>query len=108
MGKVNNLICKAISTECRGKLAVAERHYRCALALVPGQNAGVERLQIWAGLGNLCRLLGRYDEAEQYFRQALPLAESLHGRDAEETRSILNNWAVLHKYQGRFASGARL
>ena len=102
------LVRRAMASEHQGKFTAAARLYRRAVASAPRRQLGAVRLLAWSRLGNLSRLLGRYAEADRYFRRALPLAESLHGPDAEETRTLFNNWAVLHKYQGRFADGARL
>src|SRR5262249_57752830 len=59
-------------------------------------------------LAGVCRVRGRYDEAESLYREALTVAESVGGPDGREVAALLNDLAVLHKFQGRFAEAGRL
>ncbi|MEZ5386279.1 MAG: tetratricopeptide repeat protein [Prosthecobacter sp.] len=54
------------------------------------------------------RLLSRYDESEAVFQELLPLAERLLGEGNALTRFVMNCWAILCKYTGRFDQGAAL
>lgn len=54
------------------------------------------------------RLESRYAEAEAVFRDLLPLCRQICGHDGILTRVVLNNYAVLCKYMGRFEQGMQL
>lgn len=54
-------------------LEIAEQQYQIALR---GASTDQQRLQILEGLGDVLMLRGRYEEAGQWFEQAVPLAES--------------------------------
>src|SRR5215208_2836601 len=49
-----------------------------------------------------------YDEVESLLRQALDIAVKALGRDDLAVAMLLNNLAVVHKDQGRFAEAGRL
>ena len=96
----------------RGDLAGAEESGRRAVTLARAAVTGVDCRRILAqALGRLagvCRVRGRYDEAESLYREALTVAESVGGPDGREVAALLNDLAVLHKFQGRFAEAGRL
>ncbi|MEZ5386282.1 MAG: tetratricopeptide repeat protein [Prosthecobacter sp.] len=50
----------------------------------------------------------RYAESEAVFRELLPVCREVCGPASSLTRTVLNNWAVLYKYMGRFDEGTRL
>jgi hypothetical protein len=70
----------------------------------PGAGPDIERIRVQSldHLATLCRMRGRYDEAERLSRRALALAEEEFGPEDGEVASILNNLAVLHEYQARY------
>src|ERR1041385_7887057 len=57
---------------------------------------------------DLLRSKGRYSEAESCYRQALDLAEKIHGPEHLEVEIVLNNLGVVYKYLARFADARRV
>src|SRR6185436_5818464 len=51
---------------------------------------------------NTAQVRGLYDKAESFFRQALALAHD------GQIAGLLNNLAMVHKYQGRFSEASLL
>src|SRR5262245_1243197 len=70
----------------------AQRRRVCALA------EAAERYRSRAG----------YRQAESLLRQALAIAVKALGSEDPLVATLLNNLAVVHKYQGRFAEAGRL
>jgi tetratricopeptide (TPR) repeat protein len=96
----------------RGDLAGAEELGRRAVALARAEVDGVDSrhilVQALDRLAGVCRVQGRYDQAETLYREALCIAGSVSGPDGREVAALLNDLAVLHKFQGRFTEAGRL
>jgi tetratricopeptide repeat protein len=96
----------------RGRYAQAQRLAARALVVLERARAtpAIRQARIRAldHLGTLERIQGRYDRAEALFRDALARAIRLCGPQSLEVSIVLNNLAVVHKYQGRFPEGRRL
>lgn len=66
------------------------------------------QVQFLAGLADLRREQGRYDEAEPLFRRALAVAQQAFGPRALEVAAVLNNFAALRAARGDHAGAERL
>src|SRR5262245_38061864 len=67
-----------------------------------------QRRRVWAlaEAAEAHRSRAGYRKAESLLRQALDLAVKALGRDDLVVATLLNNLAVVHKYQGRFAEAS--
>ena len=106
---LNNLVRIRLD---RGDPLGAEESGRRAVTLARADVKGIDSQRSLAQsldhLAGVCRVLGRYDEAESLYRKALILTKSFSGPDGLEIAALLNNLAVLHKFQGRFVEAGRL
>jgi tetratricopeptide (TPR) repeat protein len=57
---------------------------------------------------DFCRAQGLYSKSEVVFCRALELAEQIFADDDSELLLLLNNFAVLYKYSGRFDDAERM
>jgi tetratricopeptide (TPR) repeat protein len=73
-----------------------------------GGNLNRLYVQSLIALGDIVRILGRYEEAESYLREATSIAEPSLGDSDEDFLTGLNSLAVLYKYSGRFDDAAAL
>jgi tetratricopeptide (TPR) repeat protein len=80
------------------------RSYQLAKAL--GDRAG--EATALNRLGNLFRLIGRYNKAEPLLVQALDLRRNLFGEAHLDVATSLNNLALLYDSQGRYAEAEPL
>jgi tetratricopeptide (TPR) repeat protein len=111
----NVLNCLARIHEQLADYPAAESASRRAVAIMRDvrmqvSDPDVERLYVHSliGLGNMTRVLGRYDEAEPILRDAIERAESALGPDDDDLSSALNSLGMLFKYTGRFDEAASL
>jgi tetratricopeptide (TPR) repeat protein len=99
----------------RSDYASAEACFRRSAAImreVRSQAVGpdIDRLTVHAltGLGDILRILGRYDQAEAPLREAIALGETALGQEDVDVVTAVNSLAVLFKYSGRFDEAADL
>ena len=60
------------------------------------------RITVASSTARLRRALGRLDDAERFYIQAIGLAERYYGTDAVEVALLLNDLAVVYKYAAWF------
>src|ERR1044071_3012355 len=87
----------------------AQLHQRAVGIMEKLEEAGdLTRLRVQSlnDLGSLFRIQGRYPEAEAVLRRALGVAQK--AKDRLEMASVLNNLAVVYKYENRFGEAKRL
>ena len=86
----------------RGDGATMTRHAERAAALFaevePRSQRHIDALTL-AGIGN--RRLARYDEAEQYARQALEFGQAHYGAESDEALSLKTNLAIVLRQADR-------
>lgn len=73
-----------------------------------GETAARIRLKTLALLGELRRVQGDYIRGERDLQEAVRLAAGVFGETSDEFAQTLNDFAVLHKYCGRFDEGLQL
>ena len=94
--------------EQRCDYAGAEATYARAAAIMDAHDESEDedvrslRLQTLSDLGRIRRILGRYEEAEPFFKRSNALAEEFFGPDSVETAGTLNDLGMLYKFNGRF------
>jgi eukaryotic-like serine/threonine-protein kinase len=96
---LNNLAALAFSA---GELGEAQQHFARALAVrraSSGESAALGALL--SNHGRALTLLGRFDEAEAAFVEALRLQASFTGEDSLDTASVRLAWADLLLARGR-------
>ena len=58
--------------------------------------------------GDKHRAAGKYSQAEEFYQQALTVAQQVYGDRDVETSVIFNNLAVLYKYTGDYEKALKL
>jgi tetratricopeptide (TPR) repeat protein len=111
----NVLTCLAHVHAQRADYDQAEQCGRRAVTIMRRVRMEVEgpdldRLYVQAltALGDVVRILGRYEEAEAYLREATSIAEAALGPEDDDCLTGVNSLAVLYKYSGRFDDAAAL
>jgi tetratricopeptide (TPR) repeat protein len=104
--RADALVALADTQRYIGELAAAGDGCRRALPIADGAAPGLERdrvrVRIQAGLGNVLRARGRYDEAEPILREVIAAAEEAFVPESLETADALNDLGIVFKYAGRF------
>ncbi|WP_372666409.1 ATP-binding protein [Amycolatopsis kentuckyensis] len=99
-----------------GKVERAQEYFDEALAYaggLPSPQREHLRAQSYKELGFYCRNLGKWQEADQYYRDAYEVIVKRAGpgatdRDREELASIQANWAYLKALQGSYDEARNL
>ncbi len=63
---------------------------------------------LFSKVGTSCRILGRYQEAEQMYRQAFELEEKILGREHPDTLASISNLATILQYQGKYKEAEQM
>ena len=94
--------------EQRCDYAGAEESYARAAAIMEAHADSDDedvrrlRLQTLSDLGRICRVRGRYEEAEPLIQRSIAVAEEYFGPASVETAGALNDLGMLYKFNGRF------
>ena len=106
------LLDAARGREEQGEYAEAEIILERARAVTQmlGRNPKADRLRLetLTSLGQVQRVQGHYEDAEQHCRAALVLAEAEVGAEAVEVAEVANELGVTLKYRGDFEEAERL
>lgn len=65
-------------------------------------------MSLLSSIGQACKELGKYDEAEQMYREALGLYEKVLGREHPDTLTSMNNLALVLDSQGKYEEAEQM
>ncbi|MEL7023799.1 MAG: serine/threonine-protein kinase [Pseudomonadota bacterium] len=86
----------------------AAKHYREAIALNKANSNVHRQAESELGLANALLYLGDYEGAEQHFRSALVLANSVYEKDSMHRAHFINDLGHALNYQGRYVEARSL
>ena len=82
----------------RGRRDRAEKQFMAALKEAEAMGEQNPRLAITLNLlGEVCRMQGKFQKAEEFFKRALALGEKSLGKDNPEFTKIVDNYAKLQR-----------
>jgi len=98
--------CVAHMEYRQDRYADAEAHAKRALANTGTFDDHATKLQCFKVLGSACLRMARFDEARDWFKQALKQAPA--SIDPNNAASMLDNLALVEKHLGRYAESLKM